>query len=219
MERSAGIEAERGARRGRAGFTLIEVMIAMTVLSLGLFAVIQLQVVSVRGNAYARERTEAYEIALGVAEEMRIQSLRWRPGSNFATVFYAAPYIPVANLPPPPPPPPAGSDIPAGQMAAFPVYSNQIIGAALASNINLFGTVGGQRAVYRVHYAMHQVSPAPGQPADPRLVRVTVFVSWDNKDHGLQTGAWDPSVDPAADPTFWNRHMNAITFYLAQVLF
>ena len=44
---------------GGRGFTLIELMVAMVVLTLGLFSIIHLQVVTVRGHAYARERNEA----------------------------------------------------------------------------------------------------------------------------------------------------------------
>ncbi|MBW2700245.1 MAG: prepilin-type N-terminal cleavage/methylation domain-containing protein, partial [Deltaproteobacteria bacterium] len=47
----------------RAGFSLIEVMVAMVILTLGLFAVINLQVIAVRGNTFARARTDAQKIA------------------------------------------------------------------------------------------------------------------------------------------------------------
>ncbi|HOX45754.1 MAG TPA: prepilin-type N-terminal cleavage/methylation domain-containing protein [Myxococcota bacterium] len=216
MRRSAQAAGNPGAGSGRAGFTLIEVMMAMVVMSLGVFAVIQLQVVAIRGNAYARERTEAYEIALGVAEEMRLQSLRWKPGTVFSAVFYNP-----SSLPNPGAQPLDGVDILDTQLQTFPFYNDTPLGDSAFENadpINVFGAlagaVDGQRSIYRVHYAMYQVRPAPGLPVNPGLVRVTVLVSWDNKDHGLQTGAWE---NPAL-AAFWNRHMIAITFYLAQVL-
>ena len=65
----------RRRRSGRSGYTLIELMVALVVLSLGLFSILQLQVYTVRGHAYAREKLEALRIAQGVAEELRTRSL------------------------------------------------------------------------------------------------------------------------------------------------
>ena len=64
-------------RRHEPGFTLIELMVALVLLSIGLFSVIQLQVVTVRGGAFARERSEAQALANAVAEEMRARALNW----------------------------------------------------------------------------------------------------------------------------------------------
>ena len=55
----------------------------------------------------------------------------------------------------------------------------------------------------------------PSVPAniDPTLVRMTVIVSWDSKDHGDQDydwGAWDNECN------FWRRHMVNTTFFLSR---
>ena len=47
-------------KRGRRGFTLIEVLIAMAIFSLGMLAVGTLQITSTNSNASARIHTEEY---------------------------------------------------------------------------------------------------------------------------------------------------------------
>ena len=47
-------------KRGRRGFTLIEVLIAMAIFSLGMLAVGTLQITSTNSNASARIQTEEY---------------------------------------------------------------------------------------------------------------------------------------------------------------
>ena len=47
-------------KRGRQGFTLIEVLIAMAIFSLGMLAVGTLQITSTNSNASARIHTEEY---------------------------------------------------------------------------------------------------------------------------------------------------------------
>jgi type IV pilus assembly protein PilV len=52
------------------GFTLIEVLIAITVLTIGLLAVSTMQVSSIRGNAFAARQTEGTTIALDRLEKI-----------------------------------------------------------------------------------------------------------------------------------------------------
>jgi hypothetical protein len=75
--------------------------------------------------------------------------------------------------------------------------------------LNVHGTAEGLGAVYRVHYAAHPVYLEPGDPnPSTDLVRVTVFVSWDNKDHGEEY-VWTDWTN-----NLWQRHMVSTTAYI-----
>lgn len=52
------------------GFSLIEVMIAMAVFSIGILAVFSMQITATNGNALARGMTENYTCALDKVEEL-----------------------------------------------------------------------------------------------------------------------------------------------------
>ncbi len=208
--------------RGKAGFTLIELMIAMVIMSVGLFAIVQMEVVSLRGNGYARERMEAMQIARGVAEELRAKGLSWMfsggAGNTFAGVL-----------------PNIGShviDEPAGcaqfgmdDLHAMQSYGvNEIAAGSDFNNARLInmdglgpgvpqvidaGSLETARAVYRVHYLADWVNlrGPTGSSAlsavSNDIVRIMVYVSWDNKDHGRQDYNWQSS----AKEDFWRRHV------------
>jgi len=72
-------------------------------------------------------------------------------------------------------------------------------------------------AIYRVHYVAHPVRLVPGGGGSSDLIRVTVFVSWDNKDHGDRSYDWTKWGDAAG--TYFNRNMVAVTFYLGRHYF
>lgn len=68
MERTTRNQWDRpGAARG---FTLIEVMIALAIFSIGLLAVYSMQISSVRGNAVARDLSDNVSIASARAEAL-----------------------------------------------------------------------------------------------------------------------------------------------------
>lgn len=219
---------------GSPGFTLIELMVSMTVLSVGLFAIIHLQVVTVRGHSYARERTQAYEIALGVAEELRTWGHGWAElpdgsGYSFADTFTSTnPNLSnnlirstLTALPA------QGSQLAFGSLNALESYRGYKVSAdytlKMARLINVLGkgpAVDGVNAaeleacaaIYRVHYIAHPVRLQAGGGASPDLVRVTVFVSWDNKDHGDRSYDWTTWGDTSG--TFFDRNMVAMTFFI-----
>jgi type IV pilus assembly protein PilV len=57
--------------RTRDGFTLVEVMIAMVVMTIGILAVAQMQVRAINQNSNAFDRTRANNVALAVLEELK----------------------------------------------------------------------------------------------------------------------------------------------------
>jgi prepilin-type N-terminal cleavage/methylation domain-containing protein len=225
-------ESSTGHTGGSPGFTLIELMVAMTILAIGLFAIIHMQIITVRGHSYARERTQAYEIAMGVAEELRTWGHGWvelpsGSGYDFAGTFTST------N-------PSLATDIISSTLAALPEAGNPLTYANLnslksyrgkeisedftlkkAKLVNIFGEgasaveLGGVGNIYRVHYVAHPIRlQSTDAVGSQDLVRVTVFVSWDNKDHGDRSYDWTKWGDDAT--TYFGRNMVAVTFYLSR---
>jgi prepilin-type N-terminal cleavage/methylation domain-containing protein len=54
-----------------AGFTLLEVLIAMVIMAVGLMAIAQMQVTGIRFNAQGREMTEATTLGMGQLENLK----------------------------------------------------------------------------------------------------------------------------------------------------
>ncbi len=53
-----------------SGFSLVELMIAMTIFAVGLLAVVSMQLTAIRGNSSANSLTTATAIAEGIIEEI-----------------------------------------------------------------------------------------------------------------------------------------------------
>ena len=66
--------------KSRDGFTLIEVMVSIIILSIGVLGLAPLMAVSITGNAFSNEATRANVIA-----QDRIEELAWRLGTKFET--------------------------------------------------------------------------------------------------------------------------------------
>jgi len=58
-------------RHAQKGFSLIELMMGISIFAIGLLALAQLQVASMHGNAFSISTTDALAIAQGKAEELR----------------------------------------------------------------------------------------------------------------------------------------------------
>jgi type IV pilus assembly protein PilV len=69
-----------------AGFTLIEVLIAMVVLAIGLLGLAGLQVTSLRNNLSAYNRSQATQLSYDLADRMRANS---SVGGRYLTTFMA----------------------------------------------------------------------------------------------------------------------------------
>jgi prepilin-type N-terminal cleavage/methylation domain-containing protein len=203
------------------GFTLIEMMAAMVVMAVGLFAIIQLQLVSIRGNAYAQEVDQAAQLAMGVMDDLRVKALEWSSndaGSNrwnytFENAFPDNIY-----------PVPEKINFDYNDVQSLMFYKDKAIAASNQANtgeppINVFGenwsntsatgVLGG--VIYRVHYTAYR--PVINGVTSQNIVRVTVYVSWDSKDHGDYSHAYDTLGD---SNLFIQRHMVKLPFVLAK---
>ncbi|HDH02444.1 MAG TPA: prepilin-type N-terminal cleavage/methylation domain-containing protein [Nitrospirae bacterium] len=62
-------------RGGELGFTLVEVLVALTILVIGLLGVALMQVVSIQGNTFSREMA----VATGLGQDMleKLRTLQW----------------------------------------------------------------------------------------------------------------------------------------------
>lgn len=67
----------RTARRKRAGFTLIEVMVSLGIMTVGAMAILALQQHSIRSNAHARQLTIAMQIAQQWVERLKQDGATW----------------------------------------------------------------------------------------------------------------------------------------------
>src|SRR5262245_10901559 len=71
--------------KGNRGFTLLEVLVAMTILSFASLAMVKLQVGTLQANAYAKRRT----IALNFAQD-RIEKLRSGLSCSSSSITYGS---------------------------------------------------------------------------------------------------------------------------------
>jgi len=227
-ERSLAMQGSVG--KSQRGFTLIELMVALVIMSIGLFAISHLQVVAVRGNEYAHERFEATQLAQEVAEELRTCALNWldTPATGamtFNAVFDGAgcPNIVLG------PTPPQGTNVNLASVYSLTNFKGNVIASGTAPSaayaINSLGLnpvsspdLNGAGAVFRIHYVAYLVDTLPGIPADGSVVRVTIYVSWDNKNHGDASLGWTSCTSPAwyNAAAFFDRHMVATTIFLSR---
>lgn len=77
------------AMKSEAGFTLLELLVALTILSVGLIATVNMQGTAIRANGFAQRTTSAASVARATMEEIVS-----RPGSDmfFGTAQVAAAY-------------------------------------------------------------------------------------------------------------------------------
>ena len=81
------LNRDRGAQ---AGFTLIEIMIAVVVTAIGFAAIFSLQIASMQANISARETSAAVNLAERYVEVLRGETYLWTKEENVADVPGAA---------------------------------------------------------------------------------------------------------------------------------
>lgn len=81
---------ERVPKRVLKGFSLVELMIAMVVLTIGIMATMAMQFTALSGYKSAREMTGSAEVARAVEQRIRAEALQWNPAvgmPRFSTAY------------------------------------------------------------------------------------------------------------------------------------
>jgi prepilin-type N-terminal cleavage/methylation domain-containing protein len=81
--------------RRREGFTLVEVMVSLGVMTVGAMALIGMQQQTTRANVHARTLTVATQIAQNVIERLKLEAIAW----NSVTATPATPAADLGNAP------------------------------------------------------------------------------------------------------------------------
>lgn len=86
-----------------SGFTLIEVMVAVTVVTFGALGIFSLGNATIKGNAFAREMTIATDVTRSWVERLRADAMLWRTagpgGLAFTTYLRDAPPVAAVGAP------------------------------------------------------------------------------------------------------------------------
>jgi type IV pilus assembly protein PilV len=133
---SASASAPRGGRLGRptvAGYTLIEVMMAVAVLTAGAAGILALQSAATSGNAEAREMTIAVNATRTWVERIKRDALGWNTPSTVASAALLSNTVYLRNVPAP------GAALvwntpvpPAGESYAFDHFGREVLAPAAA---------------------------------------------------------------------------------------
>lgn len=88
-----------GRRRTRSGYTMVEVMMAMAILTAGAAGIFALQQAATNGNMEAREMTIATSVARTWLERLKRDALYWNTGASTAAVLPLARTRYLLNVP------------------------------------------------------------------------------------------------------------------------
>jgi type IV pilus modification protein PilV len=75
-------------RQRRQGFTLVEVMVSLGIMTIGAMAVLGMQQQIIRGNMHARQITIATQIAQNVIERLKMDAVAWNAPGVPSTTRY-----------------------------------------------------------------------------------------------------------------------------------
>lgn len=173
---------QRSRRRRRRGFTLIEVMVSLGIMTFGAMAVISLQAHAIRANTHARQLTIAMQVAQRWVERMKQDAHRWNQvatptdvGTVLANTSYLRRVIATPN-----------------------VYDGFIDGTLTAQASNAFDyqgldiPTGAADFANRVFYC---VAYRPAWVYFGRAMRVDVRVFWPRSGRGRVLAADFPACD------------------------
>lgn len=164
--------SRRRTLRARAGYTLIEVMMAVGVLTAGSVAIMAMHQAATRGNMEARQMTTANQAAQRWVERLRRDALNWTQSANVANPALLLRTTYLRNVPAPGTAPAwvvPVPDVTSGETANFDFYGNDIAAGAApyyCTNVRLAWVYPGQamRADVRVWW-VRRLAGASGAPA------------------------------------------------------
>jgi type IV pilus assembly protein PilV len=149
--------------RRSAGYTVMEVMAALGILTAGAAGVVALQKATIISNAHARNLAIANAIAVTWAERVRVDALQWNDriapdiaGTNWLTTFTVQPDTMVEP----------------DDLAALGAPVTNIVGNDAAG-------LGTPVPAFCTQLRIHQYLDGASQPIWPDLLRVEIRVIWD----------------------------------------
>jgi prepilin-type N-terminal cleavage/methylation domain-containing protein len=192
---SASSDLARRERTASRGYTAVEVMMAMTVMTIGAAAVMSMQKASIQGNLDARKTDIANSIARTWVERIERDAMQWtlpnaqnQSGNNFANALLLSS-------------PTYGQwTLPSYEMGSSPEtmsYAFDILGRDLPTtdiNANTIFCVN-----YRLNWLVTQALPQ-----EPGLIRVDIRVLWPRNISNDPAPAWCNATTAALvtpDPT------------------
>ena len=186
----------RGRRRdGESGYTLIEVMMAIAVLTAGAVGIFAMQQASTRGNLEAREMTTGTQIAQRWLERLRRDAVQWTAGSRGAlvppTLLSRTSWLKAV------PAPTAASAwvVPASvgtEHASFDFYGRD---TNVAANMH-----------YCTNVRLEWLYPGQAMRADVRVWWLRRLAGGDTDNTRVQLVGCAPNIDPADLTTDWRVH-------------
>ncbi|MBI4508499.1 MAG: prepilin-type N-terminal cleavage/methylation domain-containing protein [Deltaproteobacteria bacterium] len=165
--------------KAQRGFTLIEIMVSITVFAIAVAGLLALLLNSTRANAAAAEGTVAVGIAEGFVEEFRIRSRSW---SGILPLGIEAPDLAVAQNQWTVPMPASGNPFSDG-------VPHDTEGRPL-------GAPGSRKAIYCLHYRTSW-QPAGTPVGGSNEVMITVRVAYTADGSELWQGCEPAAIDQA----------------------
>lgn len=90
----------RRTRRRRAGFTVVEVMVSLGIMTVGAMGIIALQTHAIRSNSHARQLTIGMQIAQRWVERLKQDTHSWNLPGVPGTVLASTRYLQLINTAP-----------------------------------------------------------------------------------------------------------------------
>lgn len=197
-----------GLPAGRTGFTLIEVLVAVTILSIGLLGIASMMATSIKGGAYGRRTTVAENLALQKLEQFRNLTYTFAkaltesslapagPGGKNPNQCVACPagFTCVANATFSDP----NNDCPVGRKKDPTCIQDLALNELISTEIEDYGLVIGDPepggSSFRRVTVIRALNGCP-VPGSDNMARVTVTVSWKGRqpasqiqEHSVQLG-------------------------------
>lgn len=208
----------RAARSSSAaGYTAVEIMMALTVMTIGAAAVMSLQKTSVTGNFDARETDMAASIARTWVDRLQRDAMNWTmpnntypTTSNFANAALLSqpPYgtwsLPKYEM--------NGPNTPPETMS----YAFDILGRDLPQTQ---ATATPNPVVFCVNYRLQWLvapnlsPPAGGPPVEPGLIRVDLRVLWPRNIVSRPAGDWCSALAGVTNPENGATQGNEVTYH------
>jgi hypothetical protein len=185
-----------------AGYTAVEIMMALTVMTIGAAAVMSIQKTSVTGNFDARETDLATSIARTWVDRLHRDAMNWTmPNNTFPTVSnftnakllsspaYGKWALPNFEM---------GQTTPETMSYAFDMLGRDIPAAQATGG-------AGNPVIFCVNYRLQwlvppNLAPAPGQVVEAGLIRVDLRVLWPRGIASSPMGDWCTAVSTLDNP-------------------